>query len=223
MAKRGATVTRERLSRDTIVSSAIDLADREGLDAVTIRRLAQENGVTAMALYWHFREKDELLDAVAERLLSGVELPAASTASWSAQLQGALTAFLAAIRPHPALAELAFTRILTSEPGLTVAERILELLRAGGFSAEDAADVGTFLVSAIITLIAAEPGPHEILDTEARADAVRTKTAMLSSLSPQRYPNVIAAAPSLADCVSEDAYYERGVALLVAGTLGLQT
>ena len=64
MAKRSAP-TRVRLSRETIVASAVALADAEGLEAVTIRRLAQEHGVTPMAMYWHFSDKDSLLDAPA--------------------------------------------------------------------------------------------------------------------------------------------------------------
>ena len=50
-----------RLSREALVEAAMALADREGLDALTIRRLAGEIGVTPMALYWHVKDKDELL------------------------------------------------------------------------------------------------------------------------------------------------------------------
>jgi len=63
MAKRN-DATRGRLSREAIVVGAIALADAEGLDAVTIRRLAQEHGVTPMAMYWHFSDKDSLLDGL---------------------------------------------------------------------------------------------------------------------------------------------------------------
>ena len=66
---------RERLSREMIVRGALALADAEGLEAVTIRRLAQEHGVTPMALYRHFREKEDLIDAVVDRLLRDVRLP----------------------------------------------------------------------------------------------------------------------------------------------------
>ena len=48
--------SRGRLSREAIVSCAIALADAEGLAAVTIRRLASEQGVTPMAMYWHFND-----------------------------------------------------------------------------------------------------------------------------------------------------------------------
>src|SRR5665213_3657639 len=65
------TDTRERLSRDVIAAGAVALADREGIDAVTIRRLATDNAVTPMALYWHFKDKDAVLDGIAEQIYSG--------------------------------------------------------------------------------------------------------------------------------------------------------
>ncbi len=66
MAKKG-----EGLDRDTIVTAALDLLDEVGLDGLTLRRLAQKLGVQAPALYWHVRNKQELLDLMAARL--GVE------------------------------------------------------------------------------------------------------------------------------------------------------
>ena len=59
-------VVGERLTRAAVAERALRLADAEGLEAVTIRRLAQELGVTPMALYWHFKNKDELLAATVE-------------------------------------------------------------------------------------------------------------------------------------------------------------
>ena len=52
----------------------MQLADSAGLDALTIRKLAHELGVTPMALYWHFRSKDELLDGLAERVWSEIDV-----------------------------------------------------------------------------------------------------------------------------------------------------
>src|SRR5689334_24253378 len=122
MAKRS-DATRVRLSREAIVVGAIALADAEGLEAVTIRRLAQEHGVTPMAMYWHFSDKDSLLDGLAEHLVEAVELPEASDAPWDEQLRDILRAFVRAVRPHPALASLVLRRILAAEPGLRIAER----------------------------------------------------------------------------------------------------
>ncbi len=77
--------------------------DDEGPDAVTIRRIAQEFGVTPMALYWHVANKDELFAAMGDALLAGVAPPPA-TGPWHVQLRGvveALIAGLAPIRPPP--------------------------------------------------------------------------------------------------------------------------
>jgi len=219
MAKRS-DVTRVRLSRDAIIASALSLADAEGLDAVTIRRLAQEHGVTPMAMYWHFNDKDSLLDGLAEHLVDVVRLPEPSDEPWDEQLGAILTAFLVAIRPHPAIAGLALRRILVAEPGLRIAERVLDLLRRAGFSAPRAAEIGTFLVCSVITLVASDPTPR--LTGEERDQMLRRRRAFLESLSPARYPNVIAAAPALAVCRDEDDYFALNLDLLVQGVRGIR-
>src|ERR1700757_1784677 len=150
--RRTGPVARERLSRDTIVDGAIALADAEGLDTVTIRRLAQDHKVTPMALYWHFKDKGELLDGVAERLFADVRLPAPSPKPWPEQLRSILEALLNALRPHPEVAGLVSDRVLSSEAGLTVAERTLALLRHAGLSTERAAQVGGYLLNAAAPL-----------------------------------------------------------------------
>jgi len=215
---------RGRLSREAIVACAITLADQEGLEAVTIRRLAQEQGVTPMAMYWHFSDKDSLLEGIAEALVAAVKLPEPNDdLLWHDQLREILAAFLAAIRPHPAVAGLALRRILSSEAGLAIAERALGLLRSAGFSPRRAAESGSFVLCAVITLVTSQPGrPMEILDTEARGQMLREKRAALEVLSPARYPNVVASAPSLVSCADDDEYFAANLDLLVQGLRGIQ-
>ena len=69
--------TRTSLSREVVADRALVIADAEGIEAVTIRRLATELGVTPMALYWHFRTKEDLLAGLADRVLDAVVVPAA--------------------------------------------------------------------------------------------------------------------------------------------------
>ncbi|OHV31304.1 TetR/AcrR family transcriptional regulator [Pseudofrankia sp. EUN1h] len=214
---RTAARDREPLTRDLVVAQAIALADVEGLDAVTIRRLAQEHHVTPMALYRHFRDKDELLDGIAERMLADVALPAPSDAPWDEQLRGLLGALTEAVRAHPAVASLVRPRIMSSPPGLELAERGLALLRSAGFSVEQAAELGTMAVTSAITLVTAEPGAPRIWDPEARDDEIRAKRARLAALSPRRYPNVVAAADALTNCASPPDYYRLGLDIVVAG------
>src|SRR5258708_9284458 len=175
--RRSGPGARERRSRDTIVAGAIALADADALDAVPIRRLAKDPDVTAMALYWHFRDKGELLDGIAERLFADVRLPAPSPKPWPEQLRSILDALLDALRPHPEVAGLVSDRVLSSEAGLTAAEHTLALLRHAGLSAEQAAQAGGYLLNAVAMLVTTEPGREHGTDPEARDDSIRRKPA----------------------------------------------
>lgn len=218
MANRSTPSTRqERLSRDTVLDSAIALADGGGLDAVTIRRLAHLHHVTPTALYWHFKEKDDLLDGMAERLFASVHLPGEGIGSWQDQLRAVLDAFVAALRPHPAVAPLLPPRVLLSPAGLALTERTLSLLRQARLPPDRTAEVGGYLLSAIVALVAAEPGREHPREEEAREDAVRAKRASLTALSPRRYPTVTWCADALTDCASPDEYYAFNVEMLVRG------
>ena len=85
------TPPRVTLTRQTVVEGALALADAEGLEAVTIRRLAKRLGVTPMALYWHFPSKDELLDGVAASLFEKVDLSlGGASGGWQNQLRALL-------------------------------------------------------------------------------------------------------------------------------------
>lgn len=221
MAKRN-EATRGRLSREAIIVSAVSLADGEGLDAVTIRRLAQEHGVTPMAMYWHFNDKESLLDGLAEYLIEAVKLPEPTDAPWDEQLRDILAAFVTAFRPHPAIAGLTLRRILVAESGLRIAERVLDLLGRAGFGSGRAAEVGTFLICSVIALIGAEPGGGPGWSGPAREQALRDKRARLEALPPESYPHVIAAANALVVCRDEEEYFVLNLDLLVQGVRGLR-
>jgi AcrR family transcriptional regulator len=206
-----------QLNREIVISTALLVADRDGLDAVTIRGLAQQRGVTPMALYRHFRDKEEIFDALAEHLLAGVRLPEVDDRPWHEQLADLLAAYVGALRPHPNLAELVLTRMFISDWGLAIAERILLLLEEAGFPMEQAANIGIQTVCSLVSMVITQPGHGGSADPEERDAEIRAKRAYLMSLPPQRYPHLVAAADPLALCVSEDAYYARGVALVVSG------
>ncbi len=221
MSPRTSVATRERLSRDQITAGALELVDREGLEAVTIRRLAADNGVTPMALYWHFTDKDAVLDGIAERIYSMVELPEESDAAWDVQLRRVLDSILAAVRPHPLFAELLAPRVMASEAGLRLSERAIGLLREGGFSAAQATQTAAFLLCSIVTLVTSEPGSKAVAGID--ADAVyRQKRARLDSLDPKRFPNLLDSAGFFLQCDDEESYFSEGMEFLMKGTLGIQ-
>ena len=210
-----------RLDPEKVVDSALAIADDEGPGYVTLRRLAGQHEVTPMALYRHFKDKDDLLAALGDRLLADVVLPEPTDERWDKQLHKVLTAFVTALRGHPRLADLTLVRILASEPGLAMAERTMELLTEGGFSIDDAAEVGRQSLCSLITLVTTDPITREVSDPVKREDSLRMKRAALGALSPRKYPLITAAADTLICPSSTDRYYTLGIDLVVAGVCGV--
>jgi AcrR family transcriptional regulator len=213
--------TARRLDPEKVVDSALAIADEEGPAAVTFRRLAAQHEVTPMALYRHFKDKDDLMAALGDRLLADVVLPERTDEPWDKQLHKVLTAFVTALRGHPRLADLTLFRILVSEPGLDMAERTMELLTEGGFSADDAAEVGRQSICTLITLVTTDPITREANDPDTREDSLRMKRAALGALPPRKYPLITAAADTLVCPSSNDRYYTLGIELVVAGICGV--
>lgn len=206
-----------RLNRDELITTALAVADAEGLDAVTIRRVAQLHDVTPMALYRHFPDKEGLLVALAGRLLSGAVLPEPDDRPWHEQLRDVLGGFLDALRPHPNAAMLVFNGMVTTEPGLAITERSLALMAQGGMSVERSAETASQILGSLVALAIAEPGRDLGPDPEANEDAVRAKRATLLALSPRRYPHIVAAADALAACSDQELYFDRGIDLIITG------
>jgi AcrR family transcriptional regulator len=210
-----------RLNRDELVATATAVADEEGLDAVTIRRVAQSHDVTPMALYRHFADKEGLLDAIAERLLDDVAaVPHDPRRPWHEELHALLDAILAAVRPHPNLSPLLFTRMFLCESGRMLTERTLALLADGGMPVQQAAETACQILSSLVSLVVTEPGRVHGPDPDAHEALLRAKRAALLALDPARYPHLVASAFALTECASGDAYYARGVAMIVTGIRG---
>jgi TetR/AcrR family tetracycline transcriptional repressor len=216
--------TKERLSRDTVTERALAMADADGIEALTIRRLATDLGVTPMALYWHFEDKERLLDGVAELVLSQVTLPADDESRpWDERLREVLDQLLAVLAAHPSVTDVVKTRILQSEPGLELTERVLGLLRGAGFSAEQSAQQAIYALLFLVGLVTGEPGamPGEE-DDEARDARLRGKWASLQALSPNRYPHVLEAALPLTSCDNSQQWRAAGLELLLCGLREMQ-
>ena len=208
------------LSRETIVQRALTVMDVEGPDAVTIRRIAQEFGVTPMALYWHVANKEELLAAMGDALLAGVT-PPATTGTWSTQLRAVVMNLIENLSQHPAAAELVFSRILVTEPGLRLTEFTLALLEDAGFSREQAADLARMGLQTAMMLVTQRPGAESQAARDQREALLAEKRAHVESLPAGLYPHVRAAAVPLTDCDDEAAYYAFGVDLYIEGALAL--
>lgn len=146
-----------RLSRERLIEAALRLIDEDGVEKVTVRRVAAALRVTPMALYWHFAGKDELLDgigdALAERLdLSGIALDR----PWDDRLAALLHLLIDALAAHPGAAEITMRRLLYTMKGKRFVELGLSALGDAGISADDALLVGRYALRTAVA-VAAEP------------------------------------------------------------------
>ncbi|MGH2862375.1 MAG: TetR/AcrR family transcriptional regulator [Solirubrobacteraceae bacterium] len=213
-----------KLDREAVIDAALRLAGEEGLEAISFRRLADQFEVTPMALYWHFKDKEELLGSIADRLWkhaaetidhSMQQLDPAGDDGWG-QLRLTLDALVDAMREHPAVAELVPFRVMSNDAGLGITERTLTFLVERGLEPAQASDVARFMLNSAVMLVSTQPGV-EIPDREQRIELQRQKRIALSSLPPDRYPLTIACSGYLTDCEFADPYFERGLELIVAG------
>ncbi|MDE3007443.1 MAG: TetR family transcriptional regulator [Acidobacteriota bacterium] len=212
---------KSRLDRDFVVGVAMTLVDREGLDALTIRRLAAELSVTPMALYWHFEDKQALLDALSDQLwVEARDRAFGHTAvdeddEWG-QLRHVIRALVDVFREHPTLSNWAPFRVTECEAGLEVTEWTLALLGRVGLNPERAAEVARYLLGSAVMLVGNQPG-LAIPNADVREEMTRSKQAKLLTLSPERYPHILAASSYLVACDSPEVYYALGVDLIVGG------
>ncbi len=127
------TIPRIPLSRERVLRAAVELADRDGIEGLSMRRLAQELGVEAMTLYHYVANKDAMVDGMVAMVMAEIELPT-SGEPWQPALRRTAPSAPQALMRHPWAASRMLSSGLTPER-LTYMEGILGCLRAGGFSA----------------------------------------------------------------------------------------
>jgi AcrR family transcriptional regulator len=147
-AARGEPAPRLRLSRDRVLHAAVGLADRHGIAALTMRRLAEDLGHEAMSLYYHVANKDDLLDGVvdvvAREILEAADavapwpptdphIPAAGLA-WKDAVRRRILAARAVLLRHPWAPQVFETRTAMSPAVVLHHDRLVGLMRGGGLS-----------------------------------------------------------------------------------------
>jgi TetR/AcrR family transcriptional regulator, tetracycline repressor protein len=204
---------RAGVSREAVVRAARAIADREGVDQVTMRRLAAELGVAPNALYTYFPNKTAILDAVLDSVLGEVEArPSVPSGTWSDDLGALMRASRRALLAHPQLVPLFISR-----PGgpnaIRLGEAALTCLARGGLSGRDAVEamrallVYTLGSAAVEIPRANDPDTHERLDRAAR---------LIEQLPAQEFPVTRSVAPYIASHPG-DADFEAGLRWLIAG------
>ncbi|GAA2703801.1 MULTISPECIES: TetR/AcrR family transcriptional regulator [Actinoplanes] len=207
----------ERLSKATVAERALRLADEEGLDAITIRRLAKELGVTPMALYWHFKNKDELLQGVVDHVLSGLRADRGTGDPWQVQLRAIVQTAINVMRAHPALPDLLHSTDKTRSDSFARATNdTLALLTEGGFGVEEAYWIAMYLLNGAMGLAAGQPDCPATVPREQAPEWRRQKRAMLECLPADQFPMMIEFAKTYQQPPDLEHYYAFGLDLLMS-------
>ncbi|HET6987936.1 MAG TPA: TetR/AcrR family transcriptional regulator C-terminal domain-containing protein [Kribbella sp.] len=133
-----ASEPRTPLSRDRVLRAAVAIADADGIDAVTMRRIGDALGAEAMSLYYHVANKDALLDGIVELVMTEIndvvdriDLPAAD---WKAAMRRRVLSAREVMLRHPWAPRLFETRTTMSPAVVLYHDRLVGLMHAGGFS-----------------------------------------------------------------------------------------
>jgi AcrR family transcriptional regulator len=210
------------LSKAAVVDRALKLADADGLEALTIRKLAADLGVTPMALYWHFRSKEELLDGVAERVWGEIDVNVDTSAPWSDQLRGLLESLVSVLRAHPSAPKLLSEHEKQIEAAYRATEVTLTVLRDGaGFDPVQASEIAHNTLWTGLMLVMSEVGFDAGAAGAERAEEMRTRRVKLAMLPPEIYPHVVECAVPLTACEDPDFHYRLGIDVFIAGVEAL--
>jgi len=190
------------LSRAAIVETALQLVQQDGLDAVTLRNVAQRLDTGPASLYVYVTNRDDLLERMLDRALSEVPVAAVDPGHWQQQLTGLFTATLDALCRYPGLAQVALGSIPAWPSALAITENALALMRAGRIPDQAAA----WAADALYLLTVATAVEHGIERRRAptaphhkspAADYTGAVRELYAALPPDRYPAITSMAPTL--------------------------
>jgi AcrR family transcriptional regulator len=217
--RRKAPAARQPLSAGAVIETALRLVDRDGLDGLSMRRVAQELGTGPASLYAYFANKDELLEQLLDRVIGEVPLPAVPAGGdWAAVVKRSCwdsrTVFLA----HRDLVKVARANIPVGPNSLRYIEAMLAVLRGAGIPDRIAA-WGMDQMSLVIVADAVEAAIHAGHGRQTEADAAPYLAQVrdyFGSLPADRFPNLVAMAPAMTEG-SGDERFAFAIDLMVDG------
>lgn len=220
------TADRRGLSRESVVARAIELGTAEGLEAVTLRRLAQELHVTPMALYRHVRDKQDLINAMTEVVLDGIDATAGlePDMAWTERLRRAIDNYKRDLDARPLALPLSIAYTGDGPPGFwKVLEDLLQILLEAGFARRRAIvliRMMSNLLAGYLLLLRQGGAPAALALDERQMDLMRRRFELVQLSLPQdEFPNLVASARDTADVWlnDPDRWWDDTIDLLVFG------
>lgn len=183
---RKAPLERQPLTRERALQAAIALADAEGLDHLTMRRLAEELGVEAMSLYHHVPNKDAILDGMVDLVFAEIELPTPSV-DWRAAIHRRAASLRTVLLRHPWAIRIMESRVAPGPATLTQHDAVLGCLRAGDFSVALAAHAYAVLDAYVYGFVLTELN----LPFQNTEQTHEVAAAIFDQLPPGAFPHLV--------------------------------
>jgi len=189
------------LDQDRIVEAALELLDRDGLVGVTTRRLAERLGVRSPSLYWHIRDREQLLGLLSDRIVADARWPEPSS-GWRATAEGLMREYLRCLLAHRDAARVVAGRPPMGPNRLRGAEMLLRALLSAGLGEPEAIDAGLVLTTYVVGFALEQ-------------QAAELSAAGNMQTDPDRYPTL--ARLSKAVPAAGWARFEEGLRLILDG------
>ena len=200
------------LSREAIVTTALDLLAREGMAGLSLRKVAAALDTGAASLYVYVANLDELHALVLDRVLGEVVTPPLTSGDWRDRLKAALRSYSEALYARPGLAQVALSTIPSGPNMVELTESLLGLLEQGGVEPGRAAwavDLLLLHTSALAAERDNRRGDDEI--------ALRRAQEALGSVSPEEHPHIYALGAELFS--GDQSRYDWALDVLINGVL----
>jgi AcrR family transcriptional regulator len=209
-----AEAARLPLNRQRVLQAALRLVDQEGLESLSMRRLGQELGVGATALYNHIADKAAMLDGLVETVLGEVLLPPGDDAAdWMAAIRSICRSLRQVAHRHPNLVPLIAGRPFNSPGALRPVEVMFQVLCRAGFEENLVVEAQRALSGFVLGYVQMELGGAIFRPPEMRTD---NHPIDIRRLPEAEFPRIRGFAPHLVHYYSDDAF-ERGLDVIFAG------
>jgi AcrR family transcriptional regulator len=193
----------------------LEVLAAEGLDAVTMRKVAQRLDTGAASLYAHVRDKAELHELMLDAVAGELQIPAPDPAAWKDQLKKVAVEMVGLLSSRPGIARIAMETLIPTTPAvLEQMDQLLGIMRAGGLSDDDAL-AGADILALYIAAAAYEKGlrSSERAEREA-AERIGRIQAYMQIVPPGRLPQLAALGPAMA---RQQDSFELGLDLIIDG------
>ncbi len=178
---------REPLTRERVLETTLRLADQGGLEELSMRKLGQALGVEAMALYYHFANKERVLDGIVDLVFGEIDVPAIG-AEWKAAMRGRAISVRDALARHRWAIGLMESRTNPGPANLRHHDAVIGCLRAAGFDMAMAAHAYSALDAYIYGFALTKMN----LPFETTTDIAEMAETMLEPFPQGEYPNLAA-------------------------------